>query len=208
MSKTTLHHNAATSNRAEIVRLKSRVQELESEVLSLKKRLEELRKAKNTTVLKKEKEYISTANPKQRSNGSSNSRLEQRLEQLRIEHEKEIRELQDKKPAEVKCNHLPEISKLQKEKKILETENEDMKRINRDLKEENNSLLKKFEELFTELSIKEAQWCEKEEELNLKLKLQWSEKYKDWMAATELKISELQAANNLLRQYVKPHGKD
>lgn len=33
--------------------------QLESEVTSLKKRLDGLRKAKNTTVLKKEKEYVS-----------------------------------------------------------------------------------------------------------------------------------------------------
>ena len=34
---------------------------------------------------------------------------------------------------------------------------------------ENTEMREKFEQLFTELSIKEAQWCEKEEQLNLKV---------------------------------------
>ncbi|XP_071958299.1 uncharacterized protein [Antedon mediterranea] len=195
---------------SEITTLKGRVKELENLVSSLKKRLEELRKAKSTTVLKKEKEYISTANPKHQKSRSSkpDATLEQKLEQLKIQHEKEIRKLMERKPVEVKCNHLEEISKLKAQNESLERKTEELEHKNEDLKEENNSLLHKFEELFTELSIKEAHWCEKEEQLNLKLKLQWGEKYREWMAVTEAKISELQAANDLLRRYVKPPEDD
>lgn len=40
--------------------LRTKVQELESEVRTLKVKLDELRKAKNTTLIKHEKEFITT----------------------------------------------------------------------------------------------------------------------------------------------------
>lgn len=40
--------------------MRARVKELEDEVKSLKTKLDELRKAKNTTLIKKEKEFVTT----------------------------------------------------------------------------------------------------------------------------------------------------
>lgn len=56
------------------------------------------------------------------------------------------------------------VKSLGEEKVQLQTQNEN-------LQVENIDLRAKFEELFTELSLKEAQWCEKEEQLNLKVRL-------------------------------------
>lgn len=43
--------------------LRQRVRELEQEVKTLKSKLEELRKAKSTTLVKKEKEFVTTTIP-------------------------------------------------------------------------------------------------------------------------------------------------
>ena len=67
------------------------------------------------------------------------------------------------------CNHEKEIADLKKRNQELDSENQELKLFNDELKKENSSMREKFEELFTELSIKEAQWCEKEEQLNLKV---------------------------------------
>ena len=45
--------------------------QLEQQVSDLKKRLDELRKAKNTTIIKKDKEYVTTGTPKASSINAS-----------------------------------------------------------------------------------------------------------------------------------------
>ncbi|XP_022100091.1 myosin-6-like [Acanthaster planci] len=199
--------------------LKSRVEELEAEVAALKKRLDDLRKAKNTTVHKKQKEYVTTSMTEHRSsNDPKVSDLQQKMDDLNLQHTKEMEELKRShqeslrkmkktSPSPTSCNHEEEIASLKQQNKSLQSDNEELRLFNEELKKENGDLREKFEELFSELSIKEAQWCEKEEQLNLKMKLQWGEKYREWMEVTEKKIADLQAANDLLRSYMKhPDG--
>ncbi|XP_038065294.1 spindle pole body component 110-like isoform X2 [Patiria miniata] len=195
--------------------LKNRVEELEAEVTSLKKRLDDLRKAKNTTVHKKQKEYVTTSTIEHKSGDDLKvSDLQRRMDDLNLQHTKEMEDLKrshrdslqklKKAPSSpTPCNHEEEIAALKRKNKDLQSENEELKLFNEELKTENSAMREKFEELFAELSIKEAQWCEKEEQLNLKMKLQWGEKYREWMEVTEKKIADLQAANDLLRSYMK-----
>eukprot|EP00057_Strongylocentrotus_purpuratus_P030449 XP_781716.3 PREDICTED: tuftelin [Strongylocentrotus purpuratus] len=213
-----------TKSRENVAFLKTRVQELESEVTSLKKRLDGLRKAKNTTVLKKEKEYVSVgASDSNRTSKrpsiseDKSSELQKKLKDLSLQHADEMSALKKKHSADLqkvqservqptppeRCNHEEEILQLKGEVTELREKNAKLEDVNSALKAENLSLHDKFEELFTELSLKEAQWCEKEEQLNLKLKLQWGEKYREWMEATEKKIAELQRANEYLRTCLK-----
>nr|XP_054760026.1 uncharacterized protein LOC129266216 [Lytechinus pictus] len=220
--------SSETKSRENAAFLKMRVEELESEVSSLKKRLDGLRKAKNTTVLKKEKEYVSVgasesnrASKRPSISEDKSSELQKKLKDLSLRHADEMSALKKKHSADLKklqsekakpttpekCNHEEEILRLKGEITELNEKNASLEDVNSALKTETLSLHAKFEELFTELSLKEAQWCEKEEQLNLKLKLQWGEKYREWMEATEKKIAELQRANEYLRTCLKsPSG--
>ncbi|XP_072049875.1 uncharacterized protein [Amphiura filiformis] len=221
MSKTVRSPNSKPSvRRTDVGFLKLRVEELENEVGELKKRLTDLRRAKNTTVLKKEKEYVSTGTPEHKRSNSGSKRLEElhmQMKELNLKHEKEIETLTKKHSEDLQtslaknnpgCDHDKIIAELKENYRKLEVDNKDLKLVNDELQSENMALRDKFEQLFTELSIKEAQWCEREEQLNLKLKMQWGEKYREWMEATEKKIEELQKANALLRSCIKPPADD
>ncbi|KAJ8034842.1 hypothetical protein HOLleu_21850 [Holothuria leucospilota] len=216
--------------------LKERVRELETEVSSLKKRLDELRKAKNTTVLKKEKEYVTSRkyqssmvrSPRNQTDATSGDngkviKMQENhnaeLKKLRETHSTEMEKLKEQYEKlldsqkkfhlqTTACDHEPQLKELREKVGRLQEENATLRSTNSDLEAENVDLRSKFEELFTELSLKEAQWCEKEEQLNMKLKLQWGEKYREWMEATEKKIADLQKANDLLRSYVRPPPED
>ena len=75
--------------------LRDKVKELESEVKSLKTKLDELRKAKNTTLIKKEKEFVSTGVPQRQSNvdPSSNVNKEELERSLKAKYQKQIDEV-------------------------------------------------------------------------------------------------------------------
>ncbi|CAH1263512.1 Hypp2723 [Branchiostoma lanceolatum] len=139
--------------------LKNRVKELEEEVVTLKKRLDELRKAKNTTMLKREREVLSVADPfsarpaKPADDGRL-AELQQKLDSSAAERDKEVAEL-NRQLEKLKLDHQANMDRLRKENQ------------------------------------------------GKQLKTQFSEKYAEWMAATEQKIEELQRANDLLRNYVR-----
>ena len=61
------------------------------------------------------------------------------------------------------CNHEDEIAKLKTKITGLEGDNAALMVENSDLKERVSSLV-------SELSVKEAQWCEEEEKLKLKVR--------------------------------------
>ncbi|XP_070548095.1 centrosomal protein of 128 kDa-like [Ptychodera flava] len=199
------------------VQWKERVRELEGEVSSLKRRLDELRKAKNTTLLKNEKTYVNVAEPNIGKHPTRSddkvSDLQKQIQQLKLKHSKEIEDLKKKSSQEPSktqedkeledCGHEPVIEELSTKCQVFEREKEELGYLNDALGKENKELREKYEQLLTELSIKEAQWCEKEEELKMKLKLQWGEKYRQWMEQTEQKISELQRVNDFLREKLR-----
>ena len=57
----------------------------------------------------------------------------------------------------------------------------------------------RVKESLTELSEKEAAWCELEEKLKVQIQKSWGEKYQAWMVATEKKIEDLRKTNEFLK---------
>lgn len=196
--------------KANELKMKNRIKELEGEVACLKRRLDELRKAKNTTILKREREVIEVGLPFGKRDSpiteKENADIKRKLQQLENENAHEIEALQKKFEAEIgdlkknsknlECNHMEELLFLRNRNESLENENVV-------LTAQNQDLMARVDSLITELSEKEAHWCDLEENLNLKIKMSWGEKYKEWMDATEAKIEELQKTNQLLRTYLK-----
>ncbi|KAK3781197.1 hypothetical protein RRG08_020387 [Elysia crispata] len=199
--------------------LKQRVKELEEEVLSLKRRLDELRKAKNTTVLKREREVLEVGAPFGRRDSKTvdDKEIQKRLSEKDKLWQKELDDLRKKFAAEMDalrksskddkdkdCGHETELNFLRHRNEELENDNSALTAQNRELRERVDALL-------SDLSVKEASWCEMEEKFKLELKRSWGEKYKQWMEETEAKIEELQRTNALLRTYLKkqrPDGSD
>ncbi|ELT97927.1 hypothetical protein CAPTEDRAFT_198447 [Capitella teleta] len=223
--------------------LKMKISELEEQVADYKKRIEDLRKAKNTTLIKREREIIDVRAPNlgqretclkslitaplfldyadvqtytigdvQEQNeqqeldpSASDGRvadLEKQLKEMEAKHLKEKDELMKKNQERAmkndtkqECGHEAEIAQL---KRSLEDAQSDVTV----LRIENQDLRERVEALIMDLSIKEAKWCETEDLLSNKLKLEWGEKYREWMQETERKIVELQEANTLLRGYL------
>ena len=97
--------------------------QLEQQVSDLKRRLDELRKAKNTTIVKKDKEYITTGPPQSPHNNSTtaNCASDQRApsvdtaNEVKLQQSKqEIKALQDNIAA-MKELHRAEIEELKNE---------------------------------------------------------------------------------------------
>ncbi|XP_059172960.1 myosin-1-like [Physella acuta] len=209
--------------------LKLKVKELEEEVLSLKRRLDELRKAKNTTILKREREILEVGVPFGRRESKSNDdkemetklvgvdekEMERRLKEKDAEWEREMEELRKKFASEMEalkskpqedssCGHETELEFLRNRNEELENDNAAMTIQNRELRD-------RVFVLMGNLSAKEASWCDMEEKLKAELTRSWGAKYKEWMDRTEAKIEDLQKTNALLRTYLKaynPEGSD
>ncbi|XP_041373339.1 A-kinase anchor protein 9-like [Gigantopelta aegis] len=194
--------------------LKTRVKELEDEVASLKKRLDDLRKAKSTTVLKREREVIQVGTPFSRRDSKTklsdtksvkdDSDWEKEIAALRNKFATEMEQVKQQMSKDGACTHEEEITQLRQD--MAELTNENLA-----LRIENSQLSDQVDSLRLELSVKEAHWCETEEKLANKLKISWQEQYKEWMERTEAKIEELQQTNAMLRQYLKnqrPMGSD
>ncbi|XP_048254617.1 uncharacterized protein LOC124121805 [Haliotis rufescens] len=199
--------------------LRGKVKELEDEVARLKKRLDDLRRAKNTTVHKREREVIHVGAPfGRRYDGSFPavevncymSRKERKsemkkdgvdnpakdMEELRKHFAAELEIVKTQYAQDSKCDHEAELARLRVELSDAEGENAA-------LRVESQQLRERVDTLATDLSIKEAGWCEKEEKLKIELQRSWGEKYRQWMESTESKIAELQQTNALLRGYLK-----
>lgn len=221
-----------------IASLKYKVKELEHEVSTLKSRRDELRKAKNTTITKREREVVEVGFKRDPHYEAKIAELEKQLREKSAQKNKEIEELKKqhaealeaeekrRKDLQKQLDELYEkmekerkdlIDKLEKQKKTPPCNHEDLLyRLKTQVAElegdkaalqlENKDLKDRINSLHLELSVKEAKWCEKEEQYNLKLKQQWGDKYAEWMAETERKINELQEANQLLRMYLHRSG--
>ncbi|KAL8565815.1 hypothetical protein ACOMHN_000784 [Nucella lapillus] len=198
------------------LKLKNQVKELESEVASLRKRLDELRRAKNTTILKREREVLEVGAPFGRReslvDAAKNTELEKKLEvaeksqnaELEAMKKKFESEMEDVKNSFKDCGHWEELLFLRQRNELLENDNVA-------LAADNQELRGRVDALIMELSVKEAKWCETEEQFKLKLKTSLGDQYKEWFVATEAKIAELQQSNGLLRSYLKnsrPDGRD
>lgn len=228
---------AEKANNELISNLKLKVKDLEGEVSTLKGRLDDLRKAKNTTITKREREVIEVGfkrNPeyeaklaeweKKYKDGMAAKNKE--IEELKSKHAEELeaalkkqkeiekeleamrKNLADLKEREMKQAQQGESAKTSagKELAALRAKVLDLEGDNSALRMENTDLKDKINSLLSELSIKEAQWCETEEQYKLKIKQGWGDKYAEWMQETERKIQELQEANNILRMYLHRSG--
>ncbi|BFZ25485.1 hypothetical protein BsWGS_28524 [Bradybaena similaris] len=190
--------------------LKQKVKELEHEVTGLKHRLEELRRAKNTTVIKRQRDVLESGNSfgKREAKGISEVELrklsekdvawQKEHETMRRKLEAEIDRLKQDITKEPACDHLAQLEFLRQRNEELENDNVAITTQNRELQERVQSLL-------SDLSVKEAGWCQMEEKFKQELTRSWGEKYRDWMQQTEAKIAELQRTNTLLRTYLKNH---
>ncbi|KAK3740550.1 hypothetical protein QZH41_014946, partial [Actinostola sp. cb2023] len=182
---------------------------LEGQVSELKKRLEDLRKAKSQTIVKKDKEYVTASGPKlgqhqttytcsgqcktsqekEQHNRREIETLKEQIYKLKISHTEELETL-------LKCHDKSsesqlELTELRKKYKELEGKHESLEACNTEQR-------LRIEDLYELLSRKEAEWCDKEEKLKMELNLSWREKYQQWMVQTEQKIEELRAANDFL----------
>ncbi|XP_076110638.1 uncharacterized protein LOC143079280 isoform X1 [Mytilus galloprovincialis] len=190
--------------------LKLRVKELEDEVAGLKKRLDELRKAKNTTITKREQKVLEvglpfgrrdskTTDAKKPDNTAKNKELEEKnreIDELKRKFAEEMEQMKKDLVEEYACDHDIEIEALRKNIAELQGDNAALVVENDDLNERVNSLV-------YDLSIKEATWCDNEEKMKIEMQKTWGEKYAEWMQRTEQKLEELQQANTLLRGYLK-----
>ncbi|EDO31937.1 predicted protein, partial [Nematostella vectensis] len=185
--------------------------QLEDQVSDLKRRLGELRKAKSQTIVKKDKEYVTSDAPQL---GQKTGVLSHDLDA----YKKQIRELQGKlrqlEKEKAKGEEMLKTDILQLKQQLshrkrygsqnsdylrqLQEENQSLKDECEKLRVQNTDLKMRTDDLLEALSKKEAQWCEREEELKQEVKLSWQEKYHEWMAMTEKNIEELQMANNFL----------
>lgn len=216
----------------------TRIKELEQQVSDLKRRLDELRKAKSTTVIKRDKEYVTTGVSHGAHDGavkgaddpdchkqetkSAETGLDQRVQTSNQEvkkledsitamkelHRKEIEEL--KTEVEKQCSQQAKQadSSMAAELERIKNQNREFQQENEELKSKTAELQLRVEELLEELSKKEAEWCTKEEKLLLEVKASWGEKYQKWMAQTEQKIEELQTANNFLKMLLEKERPD
>ncbi|KAL5020101.1 hypothetical protein ScPMuIL_002993 [Solemya velum] len=214
-------HNPSSNLRSSEVLLKQRVKELEEEVTSLKRRLDDLRKAKNQTFLKREREVLEVGTPfskrtshtepkdsvSQKNGGLqklNESGTRKELSEMKQKYENELEEMKQKMAMQPACDHEPVIASLRSRVKELEDDNAAILLESSDLKDRVGSLMH-------ELGLKEASWCEREEQLKIQIQRSWGEKYREWMEKTEAKLAELQQTNMLLRGYLKnkkPQGPD
>ncbi|EDO33487.1 predicted protein, partial [Nematostella vectensis] len=190
--------------------------QLEDQVSDLKRRLGELRKAKSQTIVKKDKEYVTSDAPQLgQKTGVLSHDLDAYKEQIRdllhaVLHSAlpsdlkmrtdDLLEALSKKEAQW-CEREEELKQESQNSdylRQLQEENQSLKDECEKLRVQNTDLKMRTDDLLEALSKKEAQWCEREEELKQEVKLSWQEKYHEWMAMTEKKIEELQMANNFL----------
>ncbi|KAK2573446.1 hypothetical protein P5673_001098 [Acropora cervicornis] len=167
--------SAANGNRKKSTFAENRKKtELEEQVSDLKKRLEELRKAKSTTIIKKDKTYVASGAPHKLCDNATKQTAE-----LHDSHRQGTASLESTEKNE-EGSQQDSDSTVAVELEKITVELEKISKQNAELLEENEKLKLKTTEL------------------ELRVKTSWGEKYQKWMAQTEQKIEELTAANNFL----------
>jgi regulator of replication initiation timing len=195
MSRFTPRQSVKANRRVEDVVLRNKVTELQAEVSILKNRLAELRKAKNNVVVRREREIV-TVTSLPRTSGSS--RLEKSA--MSPQRERHSRQQLPKLDSDI-CDRVISRNEIEHLKETIADLTQSLSELNVKncrLQDENRLLSVKVQELAEELSVKEAEWCAKEEKMKLELQMNWGDRYHEWMRQTELKIEELQQANFLL----------
>ncbi|XP_067951379.1 coiled-coil domain-containing protein 149-B-like [Watersipora subatra] len=211
MSKPAKRQPTSTVNYRQLEQeLRAKIKDLELEVKTLKQKLDELRKAKSTTLVKKEKEFVTTGIPNRQTEEPSQSldiseasrlKYEAKIEELNKQLQKlQIEKTANQKEAE-KCGHEEIILALQS--RLSEVES-----VNTALELQNSQLEERLEQAYHDISKKEAEHCEILEQSKRELQIKWQEMYKQWMSTTEGKIAELQAANDMMRRMLQQSAPD
>jgi len=171
---------------------KIKIKDLEKEISSLKQRLNDLRKAKNSVMIKREREIVHVGHPqvnrsqpskttnevKSDGNKNLNKRLKE-TETLNSELENKLKELKKQKvllnndlekERKLSNTHEKQIKSLLEKLELKSTQEENKKVENNDreshitdLTNENAELRAKNTQLVDDLSVKEAKWVEKEQ---------------------------------------------
>lgn len=223
----------------------------------LKGRLDGLRKAKNTTIFRREREEIKVSSPnlgKLRTKSPSHldvltlsqqcgcchgdlqeqirdlnsqvdklnasllserAKCKQLSAEMAVEHKNEMTTLKAHhdeivhnltaqfKKVERPSSHLQELQCLRAENAELSHHLEEVLTSNEALRKGSTLLQEKSEALLEELSIKEAEWSQKEDRLKEEIRRQWGERYHEWITKAEKKMDELHQVNNLLQAMLK-----
>jgi len=171
---------------------KLKIKDLEKEISSLKQRLNDLRRAKNSVMIKREREIVHVGHPQvNRSqpskptsevNNDGNKNIIKKLretESLNAELEKKLKELKEQKSLlnkdlekerKLSSTHKNQVKSLLEKLELKSTqeenknvENNDRESHITDLTNENAELRAKNTKLVDDLSVKEAKWLEKEQ---------------------------------------------
>ncbi|CAI9720536.1 Hypothetical predicted protein [Octopus vulgaris] len=192
--------------------LQQMVNDLQEEVACLKKKLDQLRRAKSTTIVKREREILrighpfvarnakvenpNDASPKtQPEDNVCDKETEENLVKCPEALQTELVDKEDTSPVD-----LDSIS-LEAEEQEGNTEyiNFLLERIdqlrgeNMALTIQNKTLEGDVADLKMELNKKEMEWCKKEEQLKSEFQTKWRRQYEEWMKDMESKMAELQA---------------
>jgi regulator of replication initiation timing len=166
MSRFTPRQSVKANRRVEDVVLRNKVTELQAEVSILKNRLAELRKAKNNVVVRREREIV-TVTSLPRTSGSS--RLEKSA--MSPQRERHSRQQLPKLDSDI-CDRVISRNEIEHLKETIADLTQSLSELNVKncrLQDENRLLSVKVQELAEELSVKEAEWCAKEEKMKLEV---------------------------------------
>lgn len=110
------------------------------------------------------------------------------------------------------CTFLQAIDELEAEMVVLRDENAklldkitELISANDALRACNFALEGNCKSLLEDLSIKEAQWSQKEESLKHEIQKQWGEKYHEWITKADKKMEELQTVNSMFQSLLRSH---
>ncbi|PAA76886.1 hypothetical protein BOX15_Mlig003050g4, partial [Macrostomum lignano] len=184
-----------------VPQLRARIAALESELKSAKQKLEELRRAKSTVLVKREREVLQVGLPFSGGVGgasSSSTTTVAKVTPKSITAAPTVVNPTDS-GGEDNANTDDIIAALKARIDQLEDENTALL--------SNQTYLETLHnELLTQLSVKEAQLVEAQEHFQRKAEETFSEKYAQWMQGVEAKMAELSHDNAVLRARLASEG--
>ena len=200
-----------------------RIKDLEKQVAELKRRLEELRKAKSTLITRREREILHVGGyPSHTCSEHYKSKIKEleltlnsfkeEVDKKREQYKAEIATLKQKLHSALHGPTTPNAGKtpfgttkesatenvLGKELQKYRMENETLTKENKALKTVYAELEKRVKELEDKLHDKE-ELSREDEKLKSELVIPWQELYNQWMNKMENKLEHLQKTNQLLR---------
>lgn len=192
--------------------LQQMINDLQEEVTCLKKKLEQLRRAKSTTIVKRERQILQIGQPfvarnekRERPNDASpktqsgdnvcDEQTEENLAKCPEALETERVDEDNTPPLDLDSLSL-EVEEQEGNTEYIKSLLEKIDQLNYEnmaLIIQNKTLEEDVTNLKAELSKKEMEWCKKEEQLQSEFTKKWRRQYDEWMKDMESKMAELQA---------------